>query len=111
MPIYEWSLPDDTGPLRAAVQAVVRGDVDVALFTTSIQIIHLLRIAAETSSEDALIRSFTRIVVGSIGPMTSEELRQHGLPVDFEPPHPKMGFLVNEAANRSRELLDRKRTG
>jgi uroporphyrinogen-III synthase len=110
VPIYEWSLPDDTGPLRAAVQAVVRGDVDVALFTTSVQVIHLLRIAKEMQSDEALLRSFARIVVGSIGPMTSEVLRQHGLPVDFEPPHPRMGFLVNEAALCSRELLERKRT-
>jgi uroporphyrinogen-III synthase len=110
VPIYEWALPDDTGPLRAAVRAVVRGEVDVALFTTSVQIIHLLRIAREMDSEEALLRSFARIVVGSIGPMTSEELRQHGLPVDFEPEHPRMGFLVNEAASRSRELLDGKRT-
>ena len=110
VPIYEWSLPDDTGPLRAAVQAVVRGEVDVALFTTSVQVIHLLRIAKEMDSEEALLRSFARIVVGSIGPITSEALREHGLPVDFEPEHPRMGFLVNEAASRSRDLLDRKRT-
>lgn len=109
VPIYEWSLPEDTGPLRAAVQALVRGEVDVALFTTSVQIIHLLRIAREMELEEALLRSFARIVVGSIGPMTTEELRQHGLPVDFEPEHPRMGFLVNEAASRSRELLERKR--
>ena len=98
VPIYEWALPDDTGPLRAAVQAVVRGEVDVALFTTSVQVIHLLRIAREMESEEALLRSFARIVVGSIGPVTSEALREHGLPVDFEPEHPRMGFLVNEAA-------------
>ena len=70
VPIYEWALPDDTGPLRAAVREVVRGEVDVALFTTSVQIIHLLRIAREMDSEEALLRSFARIVVGSIGPMT-----------------------------------------
>jgi uroporphyrinogen-III synthase len=111
VPIYEWALPDDTGPLRAAVQAVVRGEVDVALFTTSIQVIHLLRIAMELGLEEALLRSFAHIVVGSIGPVTSEALREHGLPVDFEPQHPRMGFLVNEAASRSRDLFDRKRAG
>ncbi len=110
VPIYEWALPDDTGPLRSAVAAIVRGEVDVALFTTSVQVIHLLRIAQELDSEEALLRSFARIVVASIGPVTSEALREHGLPVDFEPEHPRMGFLVNEAAGRSRELLDRKRT-
>jgi uroporphyrinogen-III synthase len=110
VPIYEWALPDDTVPLRSAVAAIVRGEVDVALFTTSVQVIHLLRIAKGLDAEEALLRSFARIVVGSIGPVTSEALREHGLPVDFEPEHPKMGFLVNEAARRSGEVLSRKRT-
>jgi uroporphyrinogen-III synthase len=110
VPIYEWALPDDTGPLCAAVNAIVRGEVDVALFTTSVQVIHLLRIAKELGSEEALLRSFARVVVGSIGPVTSATLREHGLPADFEPEHPRMGFLVNEAARSGRELLDRKRT-
>jgi len=110
VPIYEWSLPDDTGPLREAARAVVRGEVDIALFTTSVQVIHLLRIAKELDSEEALLQGFRRIVVGSIGPVTSEALREHGFPVDFEPEHPKMGFLVSEAAHRGRELLSKKRS-
>ena len=109
VPIYEWALPDDTAPLRAAVQAVVRGEVDIALFTTSVQVIHLLRIAKELESDQSLLSSFARIVVGSIGPVTSEALREHGLPVDFEPAHPRMGFLVNETAERGRKLLGAKR--
>ena len=60
-------------------------------------------------SERAVLQSFARIVVGSIGPVTSEALREHGLAVDFEPEHPKMGFLVSEAARRGRELLGKKR--
>jgi uroporphyrinogen-III synthase len=72
---------------------------------------HLLRIAGEMQAEEPLRRAFQRIVVGSIGPMTSEALRQNGLPVDFEPEHPKMGFLVAEAAQRGRDLLQQKRGG
>ena len=109
VPIYEWALPDDIGPLQAAVKAIARGEIDVALFTTSMQVVHLLQIAAAAGVESAVRELFARIVVGSIGPTTSESLRQHGLPVDFEPPHPKMGFLVNEAAQRGAELLQRKR--
>lgn len=109
VPVYEWALPADTGPLRDSVQAIVNGRVDIAFFTTSVQVQHLLRIASEMKVEEPLRRAFGRIVVGSIGPMTSEALRQNGLPVDFEPEHPKMGFLVAEAAQRGRELLEQKR--
>jgi uroporphyrinogen-III synthase len=41
--------------------------------------------------------------------MTSEELREQGFSADFEPAHPKMGFLVNEAAQRGAEMLELKR--
>jgi uroporphyrinogen-III synthase len=109
VPVYEWALPDDTGPLRAAIQTIAREEADIALFTTSVQVVHLLRVAEELDLGEAVRRAFSRIVVGSIGPMTSEVLRQHGLPVNFEPARPRMGFLVNEAAQRGHELLARKR--
>ncbi len=109
VPVYQWALPEDTGPLRAAVEAIVRGEVDVALFTTSIQVAHLLRIAHEMGRELEVRRALARVVVGSIGPVTSEELREEGIPPDFEPPHPKMGFLVNEAAQRAAALVAEKR--
>ena len=107
--VYEWALPEDTGPLRAAIAAIVGGEIDVALFTTSVQVVHLLQIAAEMKLEEAVRSAFARILIGSIGPVTSEELRGHGMPPDFEPSHPKMGVLVNEAAQRSAELLRQKR--
>ena len=42
------------------------------------------------------------MVVGSVGPTTTETLRAHGLPVDVEPDHPKMGHLVAALAARWR---------
>ncbi|MGH9686663.1 MAG: uroporphyrinogen-III synthase [Candidatus Acidiferrales bacterium] len=109
VPAYRWALPEDTGPLRAAVQEVARGGIDVALFTTSIQVEHLLRIAREMNIEEQIRGAFARIAVGSIGPMTSQELRDEKLHVDFEPEHPKMGFLVNEAGRRAAEIVAQKR--
>lgn len=109
VPIYQWALPEDTGPLRAAVEAIARGEIDVALFTTSVQVSHLLWIAREMNLEAEVRRGFARIAVGSIGPLTSEELREQGISVDFEPAHPKMGFLANEAAEHGAQLLEVKR--
>jgi len=68
---------------------------------------HLLGVAAEAGIEDAVRSAFGKMVVGSIGPTTSETLEEYGLKADFEPSHPKMGLLVNEAAvalqNRDRK--------
>ena len=109
VPVYQWALPEDTGPLRRAIETIARGEVDVALFTTSIQVPHLLQTAAEMNLEQKVRSAFTRIVVGSIGPVTSETLREYGIEPDFEPSHPKMGILVNEAARGAAEMIARKR--
>jgi uroporphyrinogen-III synthase len=47
-------------------------------------------------------------VVSSVGPSTSETLAEFGIRADFEPSHPKMGFLVNETASLAAELLQSK---
>jgi uroporphyrinogen-III synthase len=109
VPVYEWALPADTGPLRSAISAIVRNEIDVILFTTATQADHLLQIAAEMKQADALRRALSRMVVASIGPTTSERLREFGIAPDMEPAHPKMGYLVSEAAQRSAEILHRKR--
>jgi uroporphyrinogen-III synthase len=111
VPVYQWAMPQDLAPLRAAVQALARGEIDVVFFTTSVQATHLFQLAAEMSLEDSLARSLQRAVVASIGPTTSEELRRRGIRADLEPSHPKMGFLVKEAAEQAAELLRRKRQG
>jgi uroporphyrinogen-III synthase len=108
VPVYQWDLPEDTGPLREAVRRLAAGQFDVVLFTTSVQVSHLLRIAAEEGVEDQVRTLLRRTVVASVGPSTSETLREHDLPVDFEPSHPKMGFLVNETSQHARELLQSK---
>ena len=100
VPIYRWALPEDIGPLRSALMEIAERRIGAALFTSAQQVEHLLQIAAEDGRENALRAAFGRpIVVGSIGPTTSEALRAHDLPVDIEPEHPKMGHLVAAAAS------------
>jgi uroporphyrinogen-III synthase len=108
VPVYQWDLPEDTGPLREAVRRLASGQFDVVLFTTSVQVSYLLRIAAEEGVEDQVRAALQGMVIASIGPTTSETLREHNLPVDFEPSHPKMGFLVSETAQHAREILQSK---
>jgi uroporphyrinogen-III synthase len=109
VPVYEWALPADTGPLRSAITSIARNEIDVILYTTATQADHLLQIAVEMNEEDALRRALQRMVVASIGPTTSERLREYGIAPDMEPTHPKMGYLVSEAAQRSAEILQQKR--
>ncbi len=96
--MYGWELPEDTGPLREAAAKLIAGDFDVVLLTTSTQIVNLMKIAAEEGIERQVLESLGSAFIGSIGPTTSETLEEYGLKADFEPSHPKMGLLVNEAA-------------
>lgn len=109
VPVYRWALPEDVGPLRAAVGGIVRGELDVAIFTTSVQVVHLMEVAASLGQADAVRDGLRRMVVASIGPTTTEELTNQGIAADLEASHPKMGFLVREAADRSPALLRQKR--
>jgi len=105
--IYRWALPDDLGPLRAAIAAVIGGQVDIALFTSATQVYHVFQVAA--ADGDRLRSGFARVVVASIGPVCSEALAEHGVPADLEPEHSKMGQLVAAAARHGRALLQGKR--
>ncbi len=109
IPVYQWALPDDLEPLRAACQAVAKSEIDVALFTTATQVVHLLKVAETIGLGTAVAEGLRKIVVASIGPTTSDELKEHGTVPDMEASHPKMGFLVREASERAGELLKAKR--
>ena len=111
VPVYQWMLPEDIGPLRESVLGVANGSVDVVLFMTAVQVIHLFQVAEEMGMREELRVGLRSMVVVSIGPTTSEELAHYGITPDFEPSHPKMGFLVNEAAQYSGKILERKRSG
>ena len=110
VPVYQWALPDDLQPLRECVLGIANGSVDVAFFMTAVQVIHLFQVAEQMGYVEELRRGFESIAVISIGPTTTEELRHYGVVPDFEPSRPKMGFLVNEAAQYAGRLIDEKRT-
>src|SRR5580704_12462829 len=111
VPVYQWALPEDVRPLRECVLSITNGSVDVVLFMTAVQVIHLFQVAEEMGSQDELRTGLRSIVVISIGPTTSEELAHYGIVPDFEPSRPKMGFMVNEAAQYAHTLLEKKRNG
>jgi uroporphyrinogen-III synthase len=109
VPVYQWTLPEDIQPLHDAVAAITRGEVDVVILTSGVQLAHLFQVADGMGVEPDLLQGLRRTVIASIGPTTSEEIGRRGLTADLEASHPKMGVLVREAAERSRELIDTKR--
>lgn len=102
VPVYQWDLPSDTEPLREAVRRLARREVEVVLFTTSIQAVHLFRIAAELGLESQVRSGLQNALVASIGPTTSEALEEFDVHPALEPTHPKMGYLVKETAEQAK---------
>jgi uroporphyrinogen-III synthase len=111
VPVYQWALPEDVRPLRECALSIANGGVDVVLFMTAVQVIHLFQVAEDMGFRDELRAGLRSVVVISIGPTTTEELAHYGIVPDFEPSRPKMGFLINEAAQYSGKVLERKRRG
>ncbi|MEO8127233.1 MAG: uroporphyrinogen-III synthase [Bryobacteraceae bacterium] len=106
--VYQWDLPEDVEPLREAARLLAARDVDVSMFTTSTQVVHLLRIAAELGIEAETSAGLSQTLIVSIGPTTTEMLKEYGFTADMEPSHPRLGLLVKEAAEQANDLLARK---
>jgi uroporphyrinogen decarboxylase len=108
VPVYRWTLPEDVEPLRNAVREIADGRAQVVLFTTSTQVEHLLKVAAELGLEGDVRAAFARMAVCSIGPTCSETMEHLTVPVDLEPQHPRMGHLVKEASERAAAIITAK---
>ncbi len=102
--VYRWDLPTDQGPLEANVRAIAAGQIDVAMFTSSHQVVNLMRVADRLQLGPQLRDGMSRALVASIGPTTSETLHEFNFEVDVEPEHSKMGQLVAAAAKKAGEI-------
>lgn len=110
VPIYRWALPEDTAPMQHALSQILAGQVQVMLITNAVQCDHLMQLAEQERQTEPFKRACEKLVVASIGPTASERIRSHGLSVDFEPSHGKMGILVKETSEQAQRLLATKRT-
>jgi uroporphyrinogen decarboxylase len=109
--VYRWALPENLKPLNQLIESIIRGQVQVALFTSSNQVHNVFYVAKGLGKEEELKEALSRMVIGSVGPVATETLQSYGLAVDVMPEHPKMGFLVKEIAGHSKGLYAKKSAG
>ena len=108
--IYRWELPADREPLREAARRLAAGQIDIVVFTSSIQLDHLLEIARGLGSEAEVLDALRhRAAIASIGPVMTATLASYGLAPDIVPNHPKMGSLVKAAADLGASAVRAKR--
>jgi uroporphyrinogen-III synthase len=112
MVIYRWELPEDTEPLREAARRLAAREFDAVLFTSSIQLDHLLLIAGQLGVESEVRDALQRYTaIASVGPVMTDSLAAAGLPVDIVPVHPKMAALTKATSVQLEECLAAKRQG
>lgn len=108
--LYRWELPADVVPLQTAARGLARRQFDVILFTSSIQLDHLMMIAHDLGIKSdvyAALCGYTAIA--SVGPVMSAALEAAGIPIEIVPAHPKMGALVKAASEMAAAVIVQKR--
>ena len=108
--LYRWELPDDLEPLKTAARLLSERKIDVALFTSSIQLDHLLDVARSLNLEGAVKQALVEdVAVASVGPVMTATLEAHGIAPEIVPKHPKMAALIKAASEQSSAVLAQKR--
>ena len=102
--LYEWMLPEDTGPLESLIRAVLKRELDAVAFTSQAQVKHLFKIAERHGFEPVLAASLNSTVVAAVGPTCTKALAAYGINTDVAPEHPKMGHMVADLAEYFSEV-------
>jgi uroporphyrinogen-III synthase len=92
VPVYRWTLPDDHGPARRLLDAVVRRQVDAVTFTCQYAVHNAFELAAD---EGELAGAFaSEVLAVAVGPVTAAALRSRGVAGVIEPPRSRIGSMV-----------------
>ena len=95
--LYEWMLPEDTGPLESLIRAVLKRELDAVAFTSQAQVKHVFKIAE--GFEPVLSAAMNSTVVAAVGPTCARALTAYGVAPDVVPERPKMGHMVADLAD------------
>lgn len=103
---YRWELPADVTLLRQAAKDLAAREFDVVLFTSSIQLEHLLHVAEQEGCRGEVLEALRYdVAIASVGPIMNATLHEYGLIPDIVPVSPKMGALVKAAADETAAVL------
>jgi len=97
--LYRLTRPEGAG---IAAERAAAGDLDGALFSSTLTVEHFLDAATERGIRTEAVDGLNDAVVGAIGPPTAEAARGHGIDVDVVPDSADFELL----ARRAVELLE-----
>jgi uroporphyrinogen-III synthase len=94
IPLYRWSLPEDTKPMADLIAALERREIASVVFTSASQAHNLFGLAQSLGKADSLAANLNSTLVASIGPVSTAALAQYGVKAGLEASPPKLGPLV-----------------
>ncbi len=112
VPVYRWTLPADTGPLRRLIEAVCERRVDAVTFTAAPAVRNLFALAGEVGRVAALQEALQGGVVPvCVGPVCAGALVAAGVTSAVQPDRSRLGAMVQALAEHfsgrcTRLLLD-----
>ncbi|MFH5800346.1 uroporphyrinogen-III synthase [Haladaptatus sp. CMAA 1911] len=101
--LYELVRPEGSG--RSA-ELAAEGDLDAALFTSSLTVEHFLAAAEERGIRTEALDGLQDATVGTIGDPTRDTARERGIRVDVVPDTASFDLLAREAVERLRDGHD-----
>jgi uroporphyrinogen-III synthase len=96
--LYRLVRPEGSGE---SAELAAAGELDVALFTSSLTVEHFLDAATERGVREAAIAGLDEAVVGAIGEPTRETAKREGIEVDVVPERAAFEELATAAIERA----------
>ena len=96
--LYRLSRPEGAGE---SAELAARGDLDAALFTSSLTVEHFLEAAADRGIREAALAGLREAVVGAIGDPTRETVEDADIAVDVVPGEADFEALACEVVERA----------
>jgi uroporphyrinogen-III synthase len=107
VPVYRWTLPDDTAPVRRLVEMLLARQLDAVTFTSAPAVKSLLGVAGP-AAPDVLGRFREGVMAACVGPVTAAPLSSEDVPV-VVPARARLGALVktvtDELPRRAQRLI------
>jgi uroporphyrinogen-III synthase len=98
--VYAYGAAADSGAVEALITKIMNGEVQVIAFTTAPQVRMLFDFAQKLGCSEALASHLrNKVVVASIGEVTSRALGEQGLVPKIVPNQSKMGVLAQAVAD------------
>jgi len=98
--VYAYGAAADSGAVEALITKIMNGDVQAIAFTSAPQVRMLFDFAQQLGRSEALANQLrNKVVVASIGEVTSGALGEQGLAPKIVPNQSKMGALAQAVAD------------